>query len=448
MSGAICLEDLSKAFRHELGIGLDPSDLRNVSNDMTSKGATTLPSAAQVGPVGSRLYATSNDEDVTSDAQGVAAALRAAAAAAESFAPRLPALIQRATTAEAEVVGLKASLSAAEERLEKMRVDHSQLVKSLEAELQERRVEIAALRSVSGGDHVAETVHRPSRSPVLAHAFARFVGCGEVDGYQTPASAPNTPAEMYLVPLPWRSHPKTGEAKSLEATALESQARLQADFAGLTTLNLEADEASLPEADRADSAGAATPDRCPSETSEVGDGTSPQGRTSQQGTSEPRTRRLANKVMSLAGWTRVRVAGSGGTAGESDTPEKRFPSCEAQSVELEDAPRGVDAMRAVDAEDEILPSEVLNLNEPFYELVRSSMVEACSAGAGNDHGEVSSGDEIFRRWLRQFHSERDDEWYAKNETRVVNAFRPHWDEVMSAQRTSTTAVETPQAAER
>ena len=61
---------------------------------------------------------------------------------------------------------------------------------------------------------------------------------------------------------------------------------------------------------------------------------------------------------------------------------------EAQSVELEDAPRGVDAMRAVDAEDEILPSEVLNLNEPFYELVRSSMVEECSAGAGNDHGEV------------------------------------------------------------
>jgi len=37
----------------------------------------------------------------------------------------------------------------------------------------------------------------------------------------------------------------------------------------------------------------------------------------------------------------------------------------------------------------------------------------------------------FERWLRNFHSERDDEWYANNHTRVYNAFRPHWDEVVA-----------------
>ncbi|CAE7636865.1 ppk5, partial [Symbiodinium microadriaticum] len=50
-------------------------------------------------------------------------------------------------------------------------------------------------------------------------------------------------------------------------------------------------------------------------------------------------------------------------------------------------------------------------NRPFYELVRSSMVEAAAHG---------TSEEAFERWLRQFHNERDDEWFANNRTRVYN----------------------------
>ncbi|CAJ1329262.1 unnamed protein product [Effrenium voratum] len=66
-------------------------------------------------------------------------------------------------------------------------------------------------------------------------------------------------------------------------------------------------------------------------------------------------------------------------------------------------------------------------NRPFYELVRSSMAAAKTSGGGGS----GSDSEAFERWLRQFHSERDDEWFANNRTRVYNAFRPHWDEVVA-----------------
>jgi hypothetical protein len=84
--------------------------------------------------------------------------------------------------------------------------------------------------------------------------------------------------------------------------------------------------------------------------------------------------------------------------------------------------------------DDDMPTEVRN--RPFYELVRSSMAEACSLETADpgSGGTCVNEEANFERWLREFHQERDDEWYASNHVRVYNAFKPHWDEVVEAQR--------------
>lgn len=69
-------------------------------------------------------------------------------------------------------------------------------------------------------------------------------------------------------------------------------------------------------------------------------------------------------------------------------------------------------------------------NRPFFELVRASISEAVAS----DSNTSASEEEQFEQWLRQFHSERDDEWYASNHVRLINAFKPHWDEVVEAHR--------------
>mmetsp|Transcript_39208 Transcript_39208/g.85690 ORF Transcript_39208/g.85690 Transcript_39208/m.85690 type:complete len:457 (-) Transcript_39208:72-1442(-) len=90
--------------------------------------------------------------------------------------------------------------------------------------------------------------------------------------------------------------------------------------------------------------------------------------------------------------------------------------------------RELEAAILVDKEEDYsdpdaVPSEVRN--RPFYELVRTSMMRECSG---------VQEEPAFEQWLRDFHNDRDDEWYANNHLRIYTAFRPHWDEVLAAQR--------------
>jgi len=127
---------------------------------------------------------------------------------------------------------------------------------------------------------------------------------------------------------------------------------------------------------------------------------------------------LAGRVRHLAGWTRA--------AAKAAAREFEAAMTDIESTDEASAPggTGVVAESLEDAEAR---------NRPFYELVRTSMAEA-AGGALRAGGPAADTEVAFERWLRNFHSERDDGWYTNNHTRVFNAFRPHWDEVVAAQR--------------
>jgi len=69
------------------------------------------------------------------------------------------------------------------------------------------------------------------------------------------------------------------------------------------------------------------------------------------------------------------------------------------------------------------------LQRPFYEVIHASMARTYEAAAC-ESGSLCQ-EALFQQWLRQFHSERDDEWFLNNRTRLENAFRPHWDRLFS-----------------
>eukprot|EP00929_Paragymnodinium_shiwhaense_P068605 TRINITY_DN34534_c0_g1_i1.p1 TRINITY_DN34534_c0_g1~~TRINITY_DN34534_c0_g1_i1.p1 ORF type:complete len:451 (+),score=162.80 TRINITY_DN34534_c0_g1_i1:69-1421(+) len=67
-------------------------------------------------------------------------------------------------------------------------------------------------------------------------------------------------------------------------------------------------------------------------------------------------------------------------------------------------------------------------NKPFFDVVRASAAEELSAlGAGPHSAAVEAA--AFETWLREFHSERSDDWYKENHERLCRAFRPVWKEV-------------------
>jgi hypothetical protein len=150
---------------------------------------------------------------------------------------------------------------------------------------------------------------------------------------------------------------------------------------------------------------------------------------------------IGTGIRSLAGWT-FSAAGAAagvaaGAAGAAAGGVVRV--LEAGIADLDDLPepdiatvKAQTAGASNDTGDDPSPDAEARKearNRPFYELVRSSM--AASVREANClPGDDGPG---FERWLRNFHSERDDEWFTNNHTRVYNAFRPHWDEVVAAQ---------------
>ncbi|CAK9014658.1 unnamed protein product [Durusdinium trenchii] len=134
---------------------------------------------------------------------------------------------------------------------------------------------------------------------------------------------------------------------------------------------------------------------------------------------------LAARVRSLSVWTRDKAKAAARELEQAmaEIQEDGLSSADQPSLAGEDStrsdPEPLWTQNRCETETDEADAEARN--RPFYELVRGSMAEAIE----------TNGPDTFERWLRQFHSERDDEWFANNRTRVYNAFRPHWDEVVA-----------------
>lgn len=66
------------------------------------------------------------------------------------------------------------------------------------------------------------------------------------------------------------------------------------------------------------------------------------------------------------------------------------------------------------------------MNKMCIDVVTSSLDLFLKGDILHDGGFPS--DEQFERWMRHFHSEYDEVWYAKNHTRLYKSFRPIWNQ--------------------
>lgn len=65
------------------------------------------------------------------------------------------------------------------------------------------------------------------------------------------------------------------------------------------------------------------------------------------------------------------------------------------------------------------------MNRMFYDIVNVNLQDFLHS---YPLGSVSGGSSVvFDEWVRSFHSEYEDSWYAKNRERLVRSFKPIWD---------------------
>lgn len=316
-------------------------------------------------------------------AEEAARMLRMAASAAEALAPRLPGALRRAEVAEAEVARLRAALEAAESRIQTLERQQEQLTQGFTMEIRQRDAEIAAYKASSSAALFSEREARPSSEAEVPEAIEVVTFTAE-----GPLGIDFDESNVCL--------------KIVAAVEPGSQAcgRMAVgdevvSIKGVSARNLSWEELCDALAVR------------PAVVSVRR--ANPEPDLTAAGGANPFGQRLGSM---LGKWTggavralRATMADAEGErrAGEEDMPDDLGPEAR---------------------------------NRPFYELVRSSMAEACifetadPGSAGFRHGEEVN----FERWLRQFHNDRDDEWYSSNHVRVYNAFKPHWDEVVAAQR--------------
>jgi len=314
-------------------------------------------------------------------AEEAARMLRLAASAAEALAPRLPAALRRAEIAEAEVVRLRIALEAAESRIESMKKQHELLTQGFVSEIRQRDAEIASYKA-------AATAAASSSSP---------------EG-TSPAAMPPESLDVVTFsaegPLGIEFDQSNACLKLISFVDANSQSagRLVPGDEVVSINGVPARSLSWEElADVFSTRPAVVSVRraCPEG-----------GATQAQGAG-----RLGERLRFFAGWTGAAAV----------------RAVRAAMTDTEDVERPPDEDEPLDE----MASEVRN--RPFYELVRASMAEAC-AEETKETGFLSGDEATFEHWLRQFHSERDDEWYESNHVRVYNAFKPHWDEVVAAQR--------------
>jgi len=335
-------------------------------------------------------------------AEEAARVLRLAASAAEALAPRLPGALRRADLAEAEAARLRAALEAAEARIEKLEKMQAQLSEGFIREIRQRDAEIATLRAAA-----TATGDRWPGTSAAAEVFGATSAPGAAMECEAQIEVITFTAEGALGIEFDDSNACLKLVAAVEPGSQASACLLAAGDEVVSVSGVPARNISWEELEESLST---RPVVVSVRRADPSIGSPGGGDPAQGGGGAPRGG-LAQHFAKVAGYARAAAAQVQAALNDAEEPN-RWRS--------EDEPQPDD-----------LPSEVRN--RPFYELVRSSMAEACVA-EGRDFGDLSQREDDFEGWLRLFHSERDDEWYANNHERVYNAFRPHWDEVLAAQR--------------
>lgn len=424
------------------------------------------PASSRAGGA-ARPRAAAEEEEAT--AEKTAALLQSAATAALTLAPRLSSALQRAAAADAEATRLRASLSAAEQRIEGLQAQQLRINEGFENERRLHNSEIAKLV----GDVSRRDVEISAMRGVL-ESFATkdmATGLGETLGLSESAGnqcAINSSKHVDLTDVAISvSSTSEGSVSSGAAGALNGSPRMcPIEFIAEVvtimaegTLGIEFFHKEPPyvirevegrslalgcffEGDELLTVGALRTADMPWESlrsalsvrpavvvvrrakapgrDERGDSRADDLERSSEGSGSA-SGLFSGHVRSLTGWTRgvaaravtvVSAAALGGGDDDSNAgsafDDGDCPAREACSV----APAPATMEDGVSIEVR---------NRPFFDLVRGSMRETCLHQACDDAS--------FQRWLREFHNERDDVWYASNYTRVYNAFRPVWDEV-------------------
>eukprot|EP00930_Biecheleria_cincta_P060598 TRINITY_DN46238_c0_g1_i1.p1 TRINITY_DN46238_c0_g1~~TRINITY_DN46238_c0_g1_i1.p1 ORF type:complete len:375 (+),score=84.25 TRINITY_DN46238_c0_g1_i1:82-1206(+) len=332
-----------------------------------------------------------SETEAEKEAGAAAKLLKEAAAAAEAIVPKLPAALRRARIAEAEVERLKTALADAEARIESIQSQQLRLAEGFQSEIQMRDAEIDRLRKKLANPEATQAGYLPNETTAVAlEAQARDVLTLTAEG-----------------PLGLEFDRSSVGPKILSSVDSESQAS-QKLSPGDEVISVNGTHVKDLTWEEFDAALATRPvvmsvRRSEAATGRVG---------------------LAGRVRSLAGWTKQ--------AARAAARELEAAMAEEDTVAANVAPSQPhveDEPAHARVEDE--PADAEARNRPFYDLVRASMAESrqCAEQAGQNDPEQN--DARFERWLRHFHNERDDEWYANNHSRVYNAFRPHWDEVQA-----------------
>lgn len=349
---------------------------------------------------------TQDEEAELGKALEASSVLEAASKAASALAPLLPDALRRARVAEHEVACLRKALQDAEGHIEAMRAQQLRLSEGFTEEIRQRDAELAALRAATSKGKDEEILNPEVLSFVQEGPLGVSFDRSNVALKVVSAVAAGSLASGQLA--------EGDEVVSVCGTPARG---LQWDEFGVALaqrpLVLSVCRGSEPIA-RSTSATSGASGPSQSSTSKGG-GATPTPRASAGASGRGG---LAQGMRNIAGWTR----------GMAKTVGRELEAAIGDKDAFLSGPP--EATQAADGGKES-PASLEEKNRPFYELVRTSMREA-QEEAERDPGPDPGHEAKFERWLRNFHSERDDEWYAKNHFRIFHAFRPHWDEVETA----------------
>jgi len=371
---------------------------------------------------------TARSQSVSKDVQAAARALRLAASAAEALAPHLPQLLRRAEEAEMEVSRLETALREAEAKIDALQAQQLRLTDGFTGEIAARDAELAALRAQIAAVTKASC---PVETSTISSSEVAPPRDGTEQSVTTSAASSETIMQdgvgERIEVLTLTGNDPTGIEFDQSNTCLKVVSSVDQQFPaggcfaiGDEIISVQGTSARNMSWEELDSALAERPVVVSVR----------RLKHDSQGRSSSTRGLIGTGIRSLAGWTFSAAGAAAGVAtGAAGAAVRVLEAGIADLDELAEpataTPNDCEHDPAPDAEDR---KEARN--RPFYELVRSSM--AASAREAN----CLPGDNSpsFERWLRNFHSERDDDWFANNHTRVYNAFRPHWDEVVAAQR--------------
>lgn len=429
-------------------LGVDESSSRNRS----TAAVTCLepnPLTSSEGSCDWELIGARPGTDVSvAEAEEVARALRVAAEAAESFAQRLPDALRRSAAAEAEVLHLRTALRASERKVEGLQAQQVRLTEGFVGEVRQRDLEIAELRgklatlaaaAVSPSDgqvHDLDTQQQPSAAASLSPARE-----------QPLAAASSSPSRVELLTFT-EEGPLGIEFLSERSPFIVSLVQPQSlatgrVFAGDEIISVNGrSTADLPWEEmryllcsrpavasiRRATADSTTPPSSQGERGRAGSGVVGRVKLFAGGLRNAVDRVASTTVEGIDVLDRTldRVLDQHTRAGEVDVQSSSGYAATGPALAPRPLVMGPPQEPAMDAME-----DAEDRNKPFYDMIHASMADALAASTA----EARADDEaVFGRWLRQFHNDRDDEWYGNNYTRVYNAFRPHWERILEVYR--------------